>query len=196
MSQSVQEQSLSVDSDPILDDLVAELTDLVQGGRGDEAVALVGRHPEYAERLRRLIPAIEAMADRGETGRLPLGPRESPAGKAGTTGVPSFLGDFRLIREVGRGGMGIVYEAEQRSLRRRVALKVLPLAAAFDARQKERFRLEARAAACLHHTHIVPVHAVGVDRGVPYYAMEFIDGCSLAGVLNQLRGRRARSVEK
>src|SRR5262249_31366213 len=98
------------------------------------------------------------------------------------------LGDFRILREVGRGGMGVVYEAEQVSLNRRVALKVLPLAATLDPRQLERFRHEARAAALLHHPHVVPVHGVGCERGVHYYAMQLIDGCSLAVVIDVLRG--------
>jgi hypothetical protein len=73
------------------------------------------------------------------------------------------LGDFRLLREIGRGGMGVVYEAEQVSLRRRVALKVLPFAAALDPRQLQRFKNEALAAAHLRHENIVPVHAVGEE---------------------------------
>src|SRR5206468_4591036 len=93
------------------------------------------------------------------------------------------LGDFRLLREIGRGGMGVVYEAEQVSLRRRVALKVLPFAAALDARQIQRFQIEAQAAACLHHPHIVPVHGVGNERGVYYYAMQLIDGQSLSAMI-------------
>ena len=83
--------------------------------------------------------------------------------------------------------MGVVYEAEQISLGRRVALKVLPFAAAIDAKQLQRFQLEAQAAACLHHTNIVPVHAVGCERGVPFYAMQFIEGRSLAQVIAELR---------
>jgi serine/threonine protein kinase len=83
--------------------------------------------------------------------------------------------------------MGVVYEAEQISLGRRVALKVLPLAAAMDPKQMQRFQLEAHAAACLHHTSIVPVHAVGCERGVPFYAMQFIEGRSLAQLLAELR---------
>src|SRR5271165_2484958 len=97
------------------------------------------------------------------------------------------LGDSRLIREVGRGGMGVVYEAEQISLRRRVALKVLPFAAAMDPTQLRRFQTEALAAAQLHHTHIVPVHSVGSERGVHYYAMQFIDGKTLAQAIAERR---------
>ena len=96
------------------------------------------------------------------------------------------LGDYRIIREVGRGGMGIVYEAEQLSLRRRVALKVLPFASALDPRQLQRFHNEALAAASLHHEHIIPVFAVGSERGVHFYAMQFIDGCTLADVITEL----------
>src|SRR5205807_2368132 len=91
------------------------------------------------------------------------------------------------VREVGRGGMGIVYEAEQLSLNRRVALKVLPFAATLDPRQLQRFHNEARAAAHLHHPNIVPVHGVGTERGVHYYAMQFIEGQTLAGVLDAQR---------
>ncbi len=94
------------------------------------------------------------------------------------------LGDFRILREIGRGGMGVVYEAEQISLRRRVALKVLP----FAGTQLERFRREAQAAAHLHHTHIVPVYAVGSERGVHYYAMQYIDGESLANAIEVRKG--------
>jgi serine/threonine-protein kinase len=83
--------------------------------------------------------------------------------------------------------MGIVYEAEQVSLGRRVALKLLPMAAAMDPRQIQRFRVEAQAAACLHHPHIVPVHGVGCERGVHYYAMQLIEGRSLAAMIAELR---------
>src|SRR5205085_12517278 len=97
------------------------------------------------------------------------------------------LGDFRIVREIGRGGMGVVYEAVQMSLGRRVALKVLPFAAALDAKQLQRFQNEAQAAAQLHHTNIVPVYAVGCERGVHYYAMQLIDGQSLAQVIADCR---------
>jgi eukaryotic-like serine/threonine-protein kinase len=96
---------------------------------------------------------------------------------------------------VGRGGMGVVYEAEQLSLRRRVALKVLPLAAALDPQQLRRFQLEAQAAANLVHQNIVAVHAVGCERGVHYYAMQFIDGQTLAAMIAELRPLEGRDRE-
>src|SRR6266487_6423155 len=104
------------------------------------------------------------------------------------------LGDFKLIREIGRGGMGVVYEAVQLSLGRRVAVKVLPFAATLDARHLQRFRNEAQAAAQLHHTNIVPVYAVGCERSVHYYAMQLIDGQSLADVIRQLREVAGRNA--
>ena len=107
-------------------------------------------------------------------------------GGASLPGEP--LGDFRLIREVGRGGMGIVYEAEQISLGRRVALKLLPFASTMDPRQLQRFKNEAKAAASLKHDHIVSVYAIGCERGVHYYAMEFIEGRTLAEFIAQQCG--------
>jgi serine/threonine protein kinase len=152
---------------------------------------LLARHPEFAAELARF------LEDQGQVDRLaaPLralargGAAALPGGEGlgGPEAGPAQLGDFRLIREVGRGGMGIVYEAEQVSLGRRVALKVLPLAATLDPRQLQRFHNEARAAAGLHHTHIVPVFAVGCERGVHFYAMQFIEGRSLAELIDQVR---------
>src|SRR5207247_7150351 len=110
-----------------------------------------------------------------------VGPREADAS-------PEALGDYRILREVGRGGMGVVYEAEQISLGRRVALKVLPFAGTLDPRQLQRFKNEAHAAAQLNHTHVVPVYFVGCERGVRFYAMQFIDGHTLADLIRELRG--------
>ncbi|TWT79360.1 Serine/threonine-protein kinase PrkC [Planctomycetes bacterium CA13] len=89
------------------------------------------------------------------------------------------LGDFTIVREIGRGGMGVVYEATQRSLNRRVAIKLLPMASLLDSRQIARFKNEAHAAGLLQHPNIVPVHSVGTDRGMHYYAMQYIDGESI-----------------
>jgi serine/threonine protein kinase len=105
------------------------------------------------------------------------------------------LGDFRILREVGRGGMGVVYEAEQESLGRRVALKVLPLGAAEDQRQQQRFEREARAAARLHHNNIVPVFGVGRQENLSYYVMQFIDGISLDRWLRQTDNAKRQTPE-
>ena len=102
-----------------------------------------------------------------------------------------IFGDFRIIREAGRGGMGIVYEAEQVSLNRRVALKILPNLAM--ERQKWRFESEAKAAAKLHHSNIVPVFGVGEEDGLSYYVMQFIQGLGLDDVLDELK--RLQSVD-
>ncbi|HUR55956.1 MAG TPA: protein kinase, partial [Gemmataceae bacterium] len=95
------------------------------------------------------------------------------------TDDPRSLGPYRIVRRVGVGGMGVVYEAVHTGLDKRVALKVLPRELA--AGRLERFLREARTAAALHHTNIVPVFDVGQVDGVPYFAMQFIDGHPLGG---------------
>ena len=157
----------------VADEFVARLK---QGERPDveEYTAL---HPEHAAVLREVLAALQ-LVERSAAGAGPA-PADEP--------LPGYLGDFRILREVGRGGMGVVYEAEQLSLGRRVALKVLPFASTMDPRHLQRFQNEARAAASLHHEHIVPVYAVGQERGVHYYAMQFIDGRTLAQVIAGLR---------
>ena len=102
------------------------------------------------------------------------------------------LGDYRIVRELGRGGMGVVYEAEQLSLGRTVALKVLPFAGMLDERQLIRFKNEARAAATLDHPNIVPIQTVGCERGVHFFAMGLIEGYSLARVIEQLQRMEKR----
>jgi serine/threonine protein kinase/Tfp pilus assembly protein PilF len=182
---SFADEAVSIPADSILEDLVAEITDRLQAGDPVELAGYLARYPEYAEELRRLLPALEMMAELGSaTG--PVAARARPATPSPLNDL-GILGDFRLVGELGRGGMGIVYEAEQISLGRRVALKLLPMAAAMDPRQIQRFRIEAQAAACLHHPHIVPVHGVGVERGVHYYAMQLIEGQSLAAMIAGLR---------
>ena len=104
------------------------------------------------------------------------------------------LGDFRIIREIGRGGMGVVYEAFQLSLGRMVALKVLPFASALNPRNLQRFKNEAQAAAQLHHTNIVPVYAVGHERGVHFYAMQLIEGQSVSALIRDLRTQAGKTT--
>jgi serine/threonine protein kinase len=97
------------------------------------------------------------------------------------------LGDFEIVRELGRGGMGVVYEARQVSLNRKVALKVLSGGLGLTAKAVQRFRREAEAAAKLHDTNIVPVYAIGEEGGTHFFAMELIAGPSLDLVLRQMR---------
>jgi serine/threonine protein kinase/tetratricopeptide (TPR) repeat protein len=147
---------------------------------------LVAQHPELAPVLQSYLGKLFALH------QAAAGLREVNAEVCPMSLLPegATLGDFQIVREVGRGGMGIVYEAMQVSLGRRVALKVLPFATALDAKHLQRFKKEAQAAAQLHHTHIVPVHAVGCDRGTHYFAMQFIDGRTLASVIAELRRTR------
>jgi hypothetical protein len=142
----------------------------------------IDRYPELADDIRELLPAMveieQVKEDHQEADEHAAAP-PSPALQQ--------LGDYRILREVGKGGMGIVYEAEQVSLGRHVALKVLPTSTLFDVRAKRRFEREAKSAAKLHHTNIVPVFGVGEQDGLPYYVMQFIQGLGLDAVLEELK---------
>ena len=177
-------------------DVLVELFDENKlGGSAEERQAIAeGWHkldawPDFAAALRRLLPTIRVMADLGRSTA-----REA-AGSPGPDSVVELgvLGDYRIVREIGRGGMGVVYEAEQVSLGRHVALKVLPRQAAQDGMSLARFQREARASARLHHTNIVPVFEVGQDGETRYYAMQFIAGQSLDAVIDELRGLRSQA---
>jgi serine/threonine protein kinase len=146
----------------------------------------VDRHPELADQIRALFPVMAIMesidlVDESAAAEHP-GAR-APFAEASLGQV----GDFRIIREIGRGGMGVVYEAEQVSLGRHVALKVLPHQALTGSSNLQRFRLEARVAARLHHTNIVPVFGVGEQNGLHYFAMQFIPGQGLDVIFAKLR---------
>ena len=156
-------------------DLLDEFTDRLNRGEEPDIGDYVRRCPEQATVLRQALEALLLMrqpaADIVRASELPVSPH--------APGHLSNLGDFRILREIGRGGMGVVYEAEQVSLGRRLALKVLPFAATLDPRQLQRFRNEAQAAAALKHPNIVGIHSVGCERGVHYYAMELVEGRTL-----------------
>jgi serine/threonine protein kinase len=167
--------------DPPLLRAVEEYLAALEAGTPPPRAEFLARHADVADRLGEYLDGLELVHRAASA----AGPVTEGAGDDLSRAEP--LGDFLLLREVGRGGMGVVYEALQRSLNRRVALKVLPLAAALDAKQLQRFKNEALAAASLHHPHIVPVYGVGCERGVHYYAMQLIHGHSLADVLQVLR---------
>jgi tetratricopeptide (TPR) repeat protein len=170
-------------SEEALGRLVERLTARLQAGEAVDEEAILREYPEHADALRRLLPTLRVL---GELGSCCDPARAGEDAGRGGDSLAGVLGDFRIVREVGRGGMGVVYEAEQVSLGRRVALKVLPFAATMDPRHLQRFHNEARAAACLHHTNIVPVFFVGCERGVHFYAMQFIDGRPLSDVIREM----------
>jgi WD40 repeat protein/serine/threonine protein kinase len=132
--------------------------------------------------LRGLVSVIEMLDRAGARMGTTIARNDAPA-PALEPGIPGILGDFTIVRAIGRGGMGVVYEAMQESLNRRVALKILPASSADDPRKVKRFLVEAQAAACLHHPHIVPVYLVGSENGLHYYAMQYVDGRTLAEVI-------------
>ncbi len=172
--------------DDRLNDVLLEYVEACEAGAQPDRAAILAAHPEFSDdlafffterdRLERLGGRLRHPGETGSSDMLPVMAAEAVSGQ---------LGDFRLIREIGRGGMGIVYEAEQISLGRRVALKLLPFASALDPRQLQRFKNEAAAAAHLRNENIVAVHAVGCERGVHYYAMQFVEGQSLAELITE-----------
>jgi hypothetical protein len=167
-----------------LDEVVERLILRLERGERVDREFLRAEYPACAGELERLLPTIHGLVDLSESGPADMALEElADAGEAGER----RLGDYRIVQRIGRGGMGIVYEAEQLSLNRRVALKTLPTAAVLDPRTLQRFKNEAQAAAALDHPHIVAVYGVGVERGVHYYAMRLIDGCTLADVVAELR---------
>jgi serine/threonine protein kinase/WD40 repeat protein/tetratricopeptide (TPR) repeat protein len=176
------EQSLE---DPRLVRALEEYLAALEAGQRPDRRAFLARHAEVAPALAECLDGLEVLHQ--PRSRLEYHSNGCASTLVDEVGQSALLGDFRIVREIGRGGMGVVYLAEQVSLHRSVALKVLPLAATMDPRQLERFRHEARAAGLLHHQHIVPVYGVGCERGVHYYAMRLIEGCSLAAVIE---GRR------
>jgi eukaryotic-like serine/threonine-protein kinase len=166
-------------------DLMAE--EFVERLRRGEAPAIeeyAQRVPEQAAEIRELFPLLRVM-EHAAPDSSQNGSRSFLTGK---DAVPVKIGDYRILREVGRGGMGIVYEAEQISLGRHVAIKVLPDRAARNTKRLFRFHREARSAGRLHHTNIVPVFDVGCEDGIHYYTMQFIQGNNLDAVIAEVAG--------
>ena len=173
--------------DPV-DELVDGFLERHRRGERPSVSEYTEKHPELAERIRALFPALLVMEELGSRPGGSGGPLENGTGRSAR--VPERLGDYLLLRRIGSGGMGVVYEAIQESLGRHVALKTLPSHQLGDATRLERFRREARAAARLHHTHIVPVFGVGEHDGLHYYIMQFIRGQGLDSVLREVKRLR------
>ena len=176
-----------------VEQLAEEFVERYRRGERPPLSEYTDRYPDHAEQIRDLFPALvmmEQIAPSSESEAL-AGLERFLQRRPGEH--PEQIGDYRILREIGRGGMGVVYEAEQISLGRRVALKVLPRQVSSDRMVQERFRREARAAARLHHTNIVPVYEVGQDGDVRFYAMQFIQGQGLDAVITELRRLRDRA---
>jgi WD40 repeat protein/serine/threonine protein kinase len=198
-------------ADGLLAEIVDQFTERLNAGESPDIEAYCARLPEQTDALRRVLGALLLMRDASgfdgsgdgshsvdsdaghgdstDSGRSGSGrsDHDGTSGPADQSRLRGILGDYCILRQVGRGGMGVVYEAEQLSLGRRVALKVLPFASTLDPRALQRFRNEALAVAQLDHPHIVDVYGVGQDRGLHFYAMRFIDGRSLAELIDELR---------
>ncbi len=171
------------DHDDVLSDLADEFATRLRNGQSASVSEYAAKYPELADDITDLFPSIAAMEHIGQStqpGDAATAPGLSPG---------DVLGDYRIVAEIGRGGMGIVYEAEQRSLSRRVALKVLPPTVFTEPAQIARFQQEAETASRLHHPNIVPIFAVAESEGVHMYAMQRIDGTPVDRWIRERRGR-------
>lgn len=166
--------------------LAEEFVDRYRAGQRPSLTEYAERAPELADEIRSLFPTLVEMEQ--------LKPVTGDHTSQYQATMPDLdrLGEFRILRRVGVGGMGVVYEAVQESLGRHVALKVLPSDALADPKRLERFRREAKSAAKLHHTNIVPVFGTGEADGRHYYAMQFITGHPLDAVIDEVQRMRGQ----
>jgi serine/threonine protein kinase/WD40 repeat protein len=171
-----------------LEEMAEEFLERYRRGERPALTEYTRKHPELSDKIRELFPALVLLE---EVGPQEAGPPGACSGRMTADGKAlERLGDYRILAEVARGGMGVVYEAEQEALGRHVALKVLPYQSPMDPIRLQRFRRESRSAARLHHTNIVPVFDVGEYEGTHYYAMQFIRGQALDEVLTELKHMR------
>jgi serine/threonine protein kinase/WD40 repeat protein len=169
------------------DEVAESFLERYRAGERPSVTEYARRYPELAEQIRDLLPALVALEKAGPKAEEPRPP---------TPPMPERLGGYRILRKLGHGGMGVVYEAEQEALGRHVALKVLPFARLLEPTFRERFQREAQAAARLHHSNIVPVFGVGEQDGLHFYAMQFIQGQGLDQVLREVKDMRADQTAK
>lgn len=173
---------LNTDRVPV-ERLAEDFLDRLRRGEKPSIDEYVRGNPELAVEIRKLFPTLALLEDCAPAAAPAAAPPFSSAGVQ----VPERLGEYRILGEIGRGGMGVVYEAEHETLRRRVALKLLPTQLTDSPAALQRFLREARAAGRLHHTNIVPVFEVGVHDDIHFYAMQYIHGQNLDVVIDELR---------
>lgn len=168
--------------DQLLATILEQLTAQLRQGRVPDVAGALLQYPEIAEELRELWPAVlMAEADsqsRSEAETLALRNSSLP------TALGQF-GDFELLEELGRGGMGVVYKARHRQLDRVVALKMILSGPWATPDELARFRAEAALAARLDHPGIVPVYEIGTCEGKPYFSMKYVPGQTLAQLVAQ-----------
>ena len=184
-------ETRSSESREPLEKLAEEFVERLRRGEAVSVEDYTVRHPKLAEEIRKLFPTLVAMEHVGDRARDTVASGER---RQESQEQLRRVGEYEIVREIGRGGMGIVYEAEQPSLGRRVALKVLPAHRLGDRRHAERFEREVRAAARLRHPRIVPVYATGSDGGIPYFAMQYVPGRCLQEVLADVQKLRRDRV--
>jgi len=174
--------------DSLLARLADEFTAKVRAGKSPDVELYARRYPRLAARMRELFPTLIMLEGVAERRPRTAGALWPPGLSAG-----SIFGQYRIEREIGRGGMGIVYEAIHMLRQKQVALKVLMLQAPADAGQLERFFREARNAAALNHPHIIPVLDVGQVESTAYFAMQYIDGRGLDHILRLMQSTASPS---
>jgi serine/threonine protein kinase len=187
------EPNVSASREQRLDEVIAAYLQAVEAGRKPDRAELLARHLDLAaelsdffadqDRFSSLAAPLRAMASRTRPGEPP---RPGPAAEAGPGSRVGYFGDYELVREIGRGGMGVVYKARQRSLRRAVALKMIRAVNTASPGDVRRFQTEAEIIANLDHPNIVPIYEVGEYQGQHYFTMKLIDGGSLAQRLGDL----------
>ena len=167
----------------LLDEVVDDFTHRLRAGERPAISEYSDKHPEQRHEIEELLTSV-AMIE--ELKKQPESQADSIKKEMHEICQLDRIGDYRIVRELGRGGMGIVFEAVHESLGRRVAIKVMPNRTFDDEKYLERFKREAQAAANLHHTNIVSVFGMGQAGDHRYYVMEFVDGMSLADILTKI----------
>lgn len=192
------DRSIAASDDDLLGAVVESFLDRFRHGERPSLTELMAQHPQLAGQFRELIPALIELEQHGELGedlKSPPANRRDFSASCAEGPWPERLGDYLIVRRIGGGGMGVVYEAEHESLKSRVALKVVHPRFRADPKYLRRFHAEARVAAGLHHTNIVSVFDFGDHDGVCYYAMQYIQGQPLDHVLSGIRRLRDEGTQ-
>ena len=169
----------NLDRDRRLDEVVTAYLKAMEAGENPEPAQWLERYPDLAAELKSFFAAQKQIV--GMAGPLPINTASETVGLEGASresnlGTVRYVGDYELLEEIARGGMGVVYKARQVSLNRIVALKMILAGQLASKGDVQRFKAEAEAAANIDHPNIVPIYEVGEHEGQQYYSMRFIEG--------------------